>query len=647
MSWTPFTSGGIQSWWGIYKAPNGVIYGADASGESYVYKSEDGGSTWSSYGVDRVWTGISGDLAGNVYLASNLDYIHKLNGSSFEVLTGSGSRAWYDIDCTPGGDVYAVSWGGYIYKSVDGGMNWTELTSAGSRAWSSIDARVPSRIRAVVYGGAVYESLDGGTTWALASFSGAKSFFRMRSFSANVIYANEQYGQIYRSMNGGATWTALNTAVGSGSWCWSLHPLSSKELLVGLSEGYIHTYADDVIIYSEAATVTLSDYTEVTYYTLDGSDPLDVENLARRVYVGPFKVLPVSSKVIKLHVATVQAGHKSISTYPSNPTILEFSFVCNPWKISDSSFNSEGATVTGEGNLKINVGTILERTKALTGDYYFKFNIKDVVGNSSLVFGLKSYLGLVNNLCEGEYTRKWPSPALTFLDRVGDVITCNVGYRYGLNNKNNFDEVGSFNWNITDDLPVTVFVKEELTIPAKTILKTASELTGRVSFPDDVLVNNMQGIRVDPSKSIIVSNIPSYSKRVVVIPDSELYSTDDDFIITKHGHAEGSELVIVCEGLMTMHGSSSGTVSVNTLTLKGNSSYAMYRTSDNGWYAVPVDNTTAYIQTKKMKLASNGVETEYVPVSSKELDYLMIACSEVNDELNSFIEIGDISGGCL
>lgn len=646
MSWTPFNTLGFNDWWGVYKAPNGSIYAADTSGTSYIYRSSDDGDTWVQVSDDGTWTGICGDLAGNVYAVYNMGNVYKLVAGVFTIIGTSDSRAWYDIDCTPSGEIYAVVWNGYIYKSVDGGTTWTQLTSAGSRSWTSIDARVPGRVRAVVSGGVVYESTDAGVTWNLASFSGTKAFFRMRSSANGTIFTNELYGQVWKSTDNGVSWKSLNVPDGAGS-CWSIHPLSSSQALIGMTNGYLMMYEDDKVVYNSVATVELSNYTGVTYYTLNGSDPLDPLNVDRKVYVDPFKVLPVSSKVIKLHVGTVQDGYKSVSTYPDNPTILEFQFICNPWKISDSSFNSEGAVVTSNGNLKINVGTILERTKALIGDYYFKFDVNNVEGNSSLLFGLKSYLGLVNNLSEGEYTKKWPLPAVTFLDRVGDIITCNLGYRYGLDDKNNFDNVGSFNWNITEPLPVTVFVKDELTIPENTILKTASTLTSRVDFPDIKEVDNMLGMRVDPKKSIIVSNIPPYSKRVLVLPSSELYEDGDDFLITKHGHEEGSELLIVCEGLMTTKRNPSGTMSVSMLSLVGNSTYAMYRSDDHGWYAVNVDNTTAYIQTKKMKVAIGGIETDYVYASSKELDYILLASSEVNDELDSFIEIGDVSGGCL
>lgn len=374
---------------------------------------------------------------------------------------------------------------------------------------------------------------------------------------------------------------------------------------------------------------------------------------------------------------------------------INFAFECNPWRISDSSMDYGIATAknesyynsttkTGEpiqdanhlpkiptydatGNiinapiydtymkevtykidsLKLFTGASIERNKAFSGDYFFAFDILDIVGNSSLTFGLKSYLGVVNNLAEGEYTSKWKSPSLTFLDRVGDVVTVCVGYRKGLMDKNHFDEVGRFNWNINTRLPVIAYVKDEIVVPENTNVYRASEISTRVSFSDSLLpaenvkVDQMLGVVVEAinPKSVVMYDIPAHSSRVVSIPNVEDYPEGTKFFITKKGNAQNSELIIASSQQFYSTG-------VWTYTLREESTAMIYKWSD-GWSIQILDNFIAYRVNKKMKLRVNGVETDYVPVSNCDLDYIMMNLSEVNSEFDSYVELGPIRGGCL
>lgn len=326
---------------------------------------------------------------------------------------------------------------------------------------------------------------------------------------------------------------------------------------------------------------------------------------------------------------------------------INFAFECNPWRISDSSMDYGVATATASETLKMFMGASIERNKAFSGDYFFAFDVLNVVGNSSLILGLKSYLGIVNNLAEGEYTSKWKSPSLTFLDRVGDVITVCVGYRKGLMDKNHFDEIGRFNWNINTKLPVIAYVKDEIVVPANTNVYKASDITTRISYSDSLLsaenikVDQMLGVTVEAvnPKSVVVHDIPAHTAIAVNLPHVDDYPEGTTIFITKKGNAQGSELVIASSQQFFSRGAW-------TYTLKEEATAMAYKWSD-GWSLHILDNFIAYRVNKKMKLRVNGLETEYVPVSNRDLDYIMMNLSEVNSEFDSYIEIGPIRGGCL
>jgi hypothetical protein len=144
------------------------------------------------------------------------------------------------------------------------------------------------------------------------------------------------------------------------------------------------------------------------------------------------------------------------------------------------------------------------------------------------------------------------------------------------------------------------------------------------------------------ANSIVVSNISSHSSRLIKLPNPSTYATGTKITITKHGHTEASKLIIGCENNITI-----GTSTVLSLTIEDNSSLVVTKDVSGVWVAVSVTNLTAYTNTKKMKIQVNGLETDYVPVSSKELDYVMFTFAEVNGEGSAYVEIDKISGGCL
>lgn len=107
-----------------------------------------------------------------VYGGLSTIYTKTLSGSPV-ARSGAGTQDWRGLAVTPDSQkIFAGvggTSGGYIYRSVDGGVNWTELTSVGSQVWltcaTSDDGQtVAASPRAT--NGQLHLSLDGGTTWA-------------------------------------------------------------------------------------------------------------------------------------------------------------------------------------------------------------------------------------------------------------------------------------------------------------------------------------------------------------------------------------------------------------------------------------------------------------------------------------------------
>ena len=155
------------------------------------------------------WQGI-GELSAPSYSPVNFAQAC----GAFVSLPAAGSRSWHGVATHDGVTVYAVEYGGVIYKSADGGATWAALSS-GSRYWYGVATHDGVTVYAVVYGGVIYKSADGGATWAALS-SGSRYWYGVATHDGVTLYAVVRGGVIYKSADGGATWAALS----SGSRYW-------------------------------------------------------------------------------------------------------------------------------------------------------------------------------------------------------------------------------------------------------------------------------------------------------------------------------------------------------------------------------------------------------------------------------------------
>jgi PKD repeat protein/photosystem II stability/assembly factor-like uncharacterized protein len=172
--------------------------GAPAGG---LWKTTDGGDTWSSNTDDLATLGVSSIVVNPSN--TNIMYI------------GTGDR---DAGDAPGRGVY---------KSVDGGANWTQSNSGMGNLEVNVMVMHPSNPSYIVAAtsGGIYRSQNAGSTWNLES-SNTSSYkdLKFRPGSSTVLYTTETSGQagFYRSTNGGDTWTQITSGLPSTSQRYSI-----------------------------------------------------------------------------------------------------------------------------------------------------------------------------------------------------------------------------------------------------------------------------------------------------------------------------------------------------------------------------------------------------------------------------------------
>ncbi len=296
-NWTAiFDSAGVQSVGALAISPfsQNVIYvgtgEANSSGDSYegtgMYRSNDFGATWSHIGLDSSYhigrIAIKGILPETLYVAA----MGKLFGTNSErgvyrsvdsggtweqVLYVNDSTGCADIAIDPGsGAIFATMWerwrhprerragglGSGVYRSMDGGENWTLLTN-GLPPQSDTLGRMGVTVcpsSNTVYAIAcnhpgvfmgVYKSTNLGYSWTqtndgdLDGFMGGFGWYfgqiRVSPSDPQTVFALGV--QMYRSTNGGSSWQYAGSGAHVDHHALWINPTNGVELVGGNDGG--------------------------------------------------------------------------------------------------------------------------------------------------------------------------------------------------------------------------------------------------------------------------------------------------------------------------------------------------------------------------------------------------------------------------
>jgi photosystem II stability/assembly factor-like uncharacterized protein len=205
-----------------------------------VYRSTDGGETWTHVGlrdsqfISRVRVHPTNpDIA---YVAA-LGHVYGPNEERGVFRTTNGGRSWekilfvsdragaIDLSMLPGDPdiLYAATWeasrtpyslnsggpGSKLFKSVDGGDNWTEITrnpglpgGTIGKIGVAVSPADPNRVYAIVEAedGGIFRSDDAGATWRLVE---DHRRFRQRAWYYSRIYADTRDPDVFYVLNTG------------------------------------------------------------------------------------------------------------------------------------------------------------------------------------------------------------------------------------------------------------------------------------------------------------------------------------------------------------------------------------------------------------------------------------------------------------
>lgn len=272
----------------IYVGSGEGLHRPDLATGDGVYKSTDGGKTWTRIGLSKTQqiaqVAVDPRNPDRVLVAA-LGHPYGPNPQRGIFLTTNGGRTWskvlYKNAYTGGSDVeidprnpnivYAALWqaqeapwengefggdDGGLYKSTDGGRNWVQLTNGLPKNLQQVDIAIapsdPRRLYATValgYPIEIFRSDDAGAHWyrvttdprpALRIGGGDIPVPKVDPQNANVVYTCSTV--IWKSVDGGKTWTALRGAPGGDDYqnLW-INPREPRIMLAGSDQGAIVT----------------------------------------------------------------------------------------------------------------------------------------------------------------------------------------------------------------------------------------------------------------------------------------------------------------------------------------------------------------------------------------------------------------------
>src|SRR5208283_3295777 len=180
----------------------GVVSGTDSSDYAAVFKSMDGGNTWTSI-----------NSLGSFWAPST----HSSNGNTIASIMA--------LDPLHSGTLYVGS-GSVLYKTTNAGTNWTYMkyfsSSQGIQSLA-IDPVTTTTIYVGTASGGIYKSMDGGNTWSAVNNGlnnlDIQALLVDPQNSANV-YAGVGGGfgsnpSLFRTTNGGTNWILTTNGLAS------------------------------------------------------------------------------------------------------------------------------------------------------------------------------------------------------------------------------------------------------------------------------------------------------------------------------------------------------------------------------------------------------------------------------------------------
>jgi len=266
LTWTELTASGQRAWTGATISDNGLIISAVTADTNAVYRSINGGTSFTTTVISTSYTNYS-DIASSV----NGTTLAVTCPGSGTVFTSSNSGAtwtkrftsaynWQRVCMNSNGTImyaYRIDTAtqlGYLYISTNSGVTWVYNSAAGTYKWTSIacnqsgDKCIATSQGPTDTGGIIYVTTNTGATWSAKTAAGSRLWTASWINNAgSIMYATDFGGYVYSSKDSGANWS-YNISSGQRAWsCIAGNPTTSVIIAGGINS-YLYRYENQTEI---------------------------------------------------------------------------------------------------------------------------------------------------------------------------------------------------------------------------------------------------------------------------------------------------------------------------------------------------------------------------------------------------------------
>lgn len=262
--WNAQTSGTDKDLWDVYmvNADRGWAVGYDGT----ILTTSNGGTSWSAQ-----TSSVTTHLYGTFFLDENTGWIvgksakvlKTTNGGATWSLTGAGITGdLWDVQFLDTSVGYVASSNG-IYKSTDGGANWTQMPTS-TNAFYQLHFLDDLTGWAAGSNGKIRATTNGGTTWATQEADVSGSIYGLYFTSATTGYGATQDGDWLKTTNGGTTWVKEGITTGFNYLFRVVFTSETHGWICGMG-GEIFSTTDSGETWVEATTGTSEMFTGIHF----------------------------------------------------------------------------------------------------------------------------------------------------------------------------------------------------------------------------------------------------------------------------------------------------------------------------------------------------------------------------------------------
>jgi hypothetical protein len=242
---------GENSWWptslglpmeitslAIDPASPSIVY-AGTKGDG-IKRSANGGDSWGSV------TGLEGQDVWSLAITSTVASTYAYAGVEGEVYTSTNGINWdlaggaeigtenlYSLAVDPEDNriAYVGTKGKGVYRTTDGGLNWTPKGLDGKTVRALV---IHPSDSGIIYAGTesegIFKSTDGGISWPLSGLDGHKVLaIAINPRNPKFVYAGTYGDGVWVSYNGGDGWQRMPGLTGGASFVYSLTLFTPKK----------------------------------------------------------------------------------------------------------------------------------------------------------------------------------------------------------------------------------------------------------------------------------------------------------------------------------------------------------------------------------------------------------------------------------